>query len=294
MPCKRAQETRRGFHRGGEPPRPPSFRHEHHAPGAFVRAARVRAAWLLVVALVACESYDESSESAGEPTERDIPAAQPEDEEFPPRLQLGQPPASIPVPIPPSYHLEILEDGEYQIDVRGAPRNPVAFLYRGEELVAQNDDGGEDQDARIVEFLSPGTYSLRVVEHEARPFTAQVSAQHLEPLPLVGTVTLGAPHVVAFPDPPRHELPRTDRDAAKAVALDIATGGSYSCTASADNGRSAKMALIRGGRVLEVGHSTASRDATFRRTLRPGRYVIRVWDWIHRGNTRITVECQED
>jgi hypothetical protein len=257
------------------------------------------ATWALAVlsllgAAGGCGDDDAGEGAEDEPTQQGVAAAQPGSGGATPQpLRLGQPPTSMEVPIPPSYDLEITEHGEYQIDVSGAPLDPEIFIYRDDTLVERNNDGGDGLDARVVRFLEPGTYSVRIVEHRARPFTAQVSARRLEPLEPVGSVTLGEPLEVTFPAIPLLRRPDDDRDAAKAVTLEIEAAGRYTCTASADNGRDAKMAIIRDGRVLaEDDDSGGNNTAAITEELEPGRYVIRVWDWIRRGDTHITVTCR--
>jgi len=262
----------------------------------LTKATGILASFALLGAIIACGGDDDdSTESASGETQQGVAAAQPGASGGAPQaLQLGQPPTSMQIPIPPSYNLQIAENGEYQIDVAGSPMDPEVFIYQGDQLVEQNDDGGDGLNARFVGFLNPGTYSVRVVEHRARPFTAQVSAQRLDPLQPVGAVTIGQPLVVTFPDFPLLQRPHNDRDAAKAVTLNVAAAGQYTCTAAADNGRDAKMALIQNGQVLEEDDDSGDgNNASITRQLQPGNYIIRVWDWIRRGDMRITVNCRQ-
>lgn len=264
----------------------------------FKKATRILAAFALLGAIIACGGDDDEGSTettTAEGTEQGVAAAQPGATGGAPQaLQLGQPPASVQVPIPPSFNLQVAENGEYQIDVSGSPMDPEVFIYQGDQLVEQNDDGGDGLNARVVRFLAPGTYSVRVVEHRARPFTAQVSAQRLQPLEPAGAITPGQPLVVTFPDFPLLNRPRNDRDAAKAVTFNVAAAGQYTCTAAADNGRDAKMALIQNGQVLEEDDDSGEgNNASITRQLQPGNYIIRVWDWIRRGDMRITVTCNQ-
>lgn len=261
------------------------------------KAITILASFALLGAIIACGGDDgDSTETTGtEGTAEGVAAAQPGAAGGAPQaLQLGQPPVSMQVPIPPSFNLQIAEAGEYQIDAAGSPMDPEIFVYQGDELIEQNDDGGDGLNARMIKFLDPGTYSVRVVEHRARPFTAQVSAQRLQPLEPVGAVTVGQPLVVTFPDFPLLNRPRNDRDAAKAVTFNVTAAGQYTCTAAADNNRDAKMALIQNGAVLEEDDDSGDgNNASITRQLQPGNYVIRVWDWIRRGDMRITVTCRQ-
>lgn len=207
-------------------------------------------------------------------------------------LQLGQPPASVQVPAPPSFNLAIAEHGEYQIDAMASGMDPELFLYQGDQLIGQDNNGGDALNGRIVRFLPPGNYSVRVVEHAARAMTAQIQAQRLAPPSPAGSVTLGAPMVVNFPAYPPLGRPSNDRDASREVTLTVATAGQYTCTAAADGGNDAKMALILNGEVLEENDDGGGdQTARISRTLEPGTYQIRVWDWLRRAGMNITVRC---
>ncbi|MGE0789959.1 MAG: hypothetical protein AB7S26_30070 [Sandaracinaceae bacterium] len=262
------------------------------------KTTRILAAVALLGAIIACGGDDEDNSTTGATgdTTEGTAAAQPGAVAggAPQPLTLGQPPVSIQVPVPPSFTLNVTAAAEYQVDATGSPMDPELFIYNGDELVENNDDGGDGLNARIVRFLPPGNYSVRVVEHRARAFTAQVQAQQLPPLTAVGAVTIGQPLVVTFPDFPLLQRPRNDRDAAKAVTLNVTAAGSYTCEAGADNGRDAKMAIISNGAILaEDDDSGEGNNARITQTLQPGSYEIRVWDWIRRGDMRITVTCTQ-
>lgn len=258
------------------------------------KTTRILAAFALLGAIIACggndDEDDQNTESQG------VAAAQPgATPGGPPQdLQLGQPPASIQVPVPPSFNLAITEHGEYQIDAVASGMDPELFVYQGDSLVEQNDNGGDQLNGRVVRFLPPGTYSVRVVEHRARAMTAQVQAQRLQPLTPAGALTLGAPLAVAFPAYPLLSRPSNDRDASKEVTLTIAAAGQYTCSASADGTNDAKMSIILNGEVLqEDDDSGEGNTAQITRQLAPGTYQVRVWDWLRRGNMNITVTCRQ-
>ncbi|MCB9594647.1 MAG: hypothetical protein H6719_18150 [Sandaracinaceae bacterium] len=259
------------------------------------KTTRILAALALLGAIIACggSDGDDSTDNSGSGgTTEGTVAAQPAG--GPPQaLQIGQPPVSLAVPIPPSFNLTIAAAAEFQIDASGSSgSDPELFVYQGEQLIENNDDGGDSLNSRIVRFLDPGTYSVRVVEHRARAFTAQVSATQLAPLTPVGTVAPGTPLQVQFPDFPILQRPRNDRDAARAVTFNVAAAGQFTCGASASNGRDAKMAIIQNGAVLaEDDDSGEGNAASITRQFTPGAYEIRVWDWIRRGDMTITVTC---
>ena len=259
------------------------------------KVTRILAACALLGAIIACggddDDGDDTTGTTGTTTEGTA-AAQPAAGGPPQVLQPGQPPVSMQVAIPPSFNLTVATAAEFQIDASGSPMDPELFMYQGDQLVEQNDDGGGGLSSRIVRFLAPGTYSVRVVEHRARAFPAQVQAQQLQPLTPVGAVTPGAPLAVQFPDFPILQRPRNDRAAAKAVTFNVAAAGQFTCTAAASNGRDAKMAIIQNGAILEEDDDSGQgNNASITRQFAPGAYIIRVWDWIRRGDMTITVTC---
>ncbi len=271
------------------------------------KTTRILAAFALLGAIIACGGGDDDGDNTdnsgatgatGATTAAGTAAAQPAG--GPPQaLVLGQPPVSLTVPIPPSFNLVVETPAEYQIDATGAPMDPEIFMYQGDQLVENNDDGGERLDSRIVRFLAAGTYSVRIVEHRARAFTAQVQAQQLQPLTPVGTITVGQPLQVPFPDFPLMQRPRNDRAASRAVTFTVATAGQYTCVAAAGNSishsnqtRNVKMAIIQNGAVLEEDRNSGQGDnASITRQFAAGTYIIRVWDWIRRGDFVATITC---
>ena len=247
---------------------------------------RPRAALLWVALAVACGG---EPEGRGAPVEGPgAPALQPGSGRHPQLLAAGQPPISVDVPAPPSYRLVIDAPGEYQIDAQGEPRNADLFVYRGDELVASDHEPG---DAQLVEFFERGAYSVRVVEHRARPMTAQLSAQRLRPLTPEGSITLGEPFVVTIAPFPFRARPRHDRAAARAVLLEVERPATVRCDASTRGQQRGRrdpvMAVIDAdGRLLARDDDGGEgHDARIRRALEPGTYVVRVWDWMRRDGT---------
>lgn len=266
----------------------------------FKKAMRILGAFAILGAIIACGGDDEDSSStttATQPTTaQGVAAAQPgvAGGGAPVALALGQPPASLNVPIPPSFNLEITAPAEYQIDISATGGDPRLFMYQGETLVEDDDDGGEGNNARIVRFLTPGSYSLRVTEYRARPFTAQAQAQQLQPPTPVGALTLGQPLVVQFPEFGFMNRPENDRDASKAVTLQVAAAGQYTCTASIDNDRRVQMQLILNGAVVASDdQGFTEQQASITQQLQPGNYELRVWDSIYRGEARATITCRQ-
>src|SRR5262245_1846825 len=165
----------------------------------LVRATHLTLAWVVLAG--ACSGRGDAGDGAGERTEErsDDGASTGSSART---LTLGQAPIAVAVPAPPTFELRIAHAGEYRVDVVGASVDPKMFLYLGDDLVEENDDGGDGVNARIVRFLSPGTYGVRVAEHRGRPFEAQVSAERLDPLASAGTLALGTPLAIAFPELP--------------------------------------------------------------------------------------------
>lgn len=264
----------------------------------LMKATRILAAFAVLGAIIACGgSDDDSSNSTTSATQpaQGVAAAQPgATGAAPGTLQLNQPPAALSVPIPPSFNFTVATAAEYQIDVSSSDGDPRVYVYQGDTLVEDNDDGGEGNNARVVRFLTPGTYSIRATEFRARAMNAQVQAQQLQALTPVGAVTLGQPLVVQFPEFSFMNLPQNDREAAKAVTLTVAAAGQYTCTATMDNERRVQMSIIQNGTVVasdDQGYT--EQNASITQQLQPGAYTIRVWDSIRRGETRATITCNQ-
>ncbi len=264
----------------------------------FKKVTRILGAFAILGAILACGgSSDDSSGSTGttdntattgtQPatgTAPGVAAAQPG--AGPVALALGAAPTTMQVPTPPSFNVTVAAAGEYQIDVTSAGNDPRIFMYQGDTLVEDDDDGGDGNNARIVRFLTPGTYNVRVVEFRGRELTVQGQVQQLQPLEPTATLTLGAPTVVQFPDFGFMNRPQNDRAASRAVNFTVAAAGQYTCTATMDNDRRVKMALIQGGTlVAEDDQGFRDQNASITQQLQPGQYQVRVWDSIYRGET---------
>jgi hypothetical protein len=267
----------------------------------FTKALGIGAAFTLLAAIIACGGDDEESSTTSSntqpTTQQGVVVAQPgQTGNTPAVLQLGQPPASLAVPIPPSFNLTITEPGEYQLDVSSSgDGDPRMFVYQGDTLVEDDDDGGENTNARVVRFLTPGSYSIRVVEYRARAMTSTAQAQRLQPLAPTGTLTVGQPLVVQFPEFGLFDRPENDRGASRAVTLTVAAAGQYTCTATMDNDRRVQMQLIQGGATVVASDDQGftENQASITQQLQPGAYEIRVWDTIYRGETRATITCNQ-
>ncbi len=264
----------------------------------LMKATRILAAFAVLGAIIACGGSDDDSNNntttTGTEPAQGVAAAQPAAGAAPGTLQLGAAPAALSVPIPPSFNFTVATAAEYQLDVSASDGDPRMFVYQGDTLVEDNDDGGEGNNARVVRFLTPGTYSIRVTEFRARAMSAQVQAAQLQELTPVGAITVGQPLVVQFPEFGWQNMPKNNREAAKAVTLTVAAAGQYSCTATMDNDRRVEMALVQNGSVVasdDQGYNET--NASITQQLQPGQYIIRVWDTIRRGETRATINCTQ-
>lgn len=265
------------------------------------KVTRMLGAFAILGAIIACGGRDDegarttTTEAQPQPTGAEgVVATQPDAVGAPLPIAIGQAPASLTVPTPPSFTLQVTTPGEYQIDVTASGGDPRLYLYQGETLLEDDDDGGEGSNARIVRFLAPGTYSLRVTEFRARPFVAQAQVQLLAPPTPVGALTLGTPLVIEFPETGFLNRPENDRAASKSATLTIAAPGQYTCTASMDNDRRARIQLISNGTVLASDdQGFTESNASITQHLQPGTYEVRVWEAIYRGETRAAVTCTQ-
>lgn len=229
------------------------------------------------------------------PDVSDVPILRHAEDGAPASLAIDQPAVTMNVASPPGLELTIAEAGEYRVDVI-APEDvdPILFLYRGETLVARDDDGGDDDNARAVVFLEPGTYSVRIAERDGRAFDASVEAQKLEPMETDLTLALGPRQTpLTFPELPNLRRAENERDAARAVALTIPSAARYVCAVRMDNGRIARIRLVRDGRVVaEAAQRLTAYSAVIETELAPGTYELRMWDADHRGDMRALITCE--
>lgn len=264
------------------------------------KVTRILGAFAILGAIIACGGGDDEETPApttgAQPaTAEGVAAAQPAAGGAPVALGIGQAPTALSVPMPPSFNIDITAAGEYQLDVAASGGDPRVFLYQGETELEDDDDGGDGYNARIVRFLTPGTYSLRVTELHARPLNVTGQVQQLQPPTPVGALTLGAPLTIQFPDVGIMNRPENDRAASKSATLTVAAAGQYTCTATmAGDGHRAKLQLISNGTVVASDDQSFSEsNASITQQLQPGTYEVRVWEWIYRDETSATVTCNQ-
>lgn len=71
---------------------------------------------------------------------------------------------------PESYSLTIEEEGEYQVEMRSTTLDSFLVIEGPDGFYAEDDDGGQHYNSRIVETLNPGVYQVSASRHpEAYP-----------------------------------------------------------------------------------------------------------------------------
>lgn len=189
-------------------------------------------------------------------------------------LVVGAPAATLAIPAAPSFNFTVSTMGEYQIDVMGQPMDAKVLLYQGDQHIETDDDGGDGNNARIVRFLAPATYSLRIHELRGRAATVQVSAALLPPMPSAGVVTPETPLTVNVPGGAE------ERTASAEVTLTIAQAGSYTIDAIGVGDIDPKMQLIQNmAQVASNDDGGEGNNAQIRRQLAAGTYQIRIFDF---------------
>ncbi len=194
-------------------------------------------------------------------------------------ITAGAPPVAIEVPQAPGVTLTITAPTEVQIDATAASMDAQLHLFRGEELVTQDSDSGDGVNARIVTFLAPGSYDVRVSEWRGRTLAAQLQARTLPPMTPVATMTPGTPAVVNVPHAD------TPRDSSVEVALTITAAGTYQIDATDPSGQfDPELMLIQNSALLgSDSDSGGNRAARLTQALTPGEYRVRVRDWTNRA-----------
>jgi hypothetical protein len=192
----------------------------------------------------------------------------------------GGAPIALSVPAASTLRLVVDAPGEIQIDATAVGADAQLALVRDGVVVAEDSDGGEGVNARIVTFVTPGTYDVALWEWRGGALEASVTARVLAPLPSGGVLSLGA-------EPLAVDVPAGDstRNASAEVSLEIATAGTYVIEAKGPtSGCDPQMLVVRDA--VEIGRATdgeAESDARWRGTLEPGSYHVRVHDWINRA-----------
>lgn len=194
-------------------------------------------------------------------------------------LTLGAPAVPVVVAASPGVTFTVATSAEYQIDVSGPePLDAQLMLFLNGSYVTSDSDSGEGVNARLVQFLAPGTYEIRPTEWRHRAMNASVTLLALPPLAPVGATTPGGPPVVV--NAPAGD---TDRASAGEVTLTIATAGNYRIDALGPTCDSQMVLIQNGAEVTRDSDSGENNNAQVTTMLSPGTYSVRVYDWVHRA-----------
>ncbi|MBI5490200.1 MAG: hypothetical protein HY905_22890 [Deltaproteobacteria bacterium] len=163
--------------------------------------------------------------------------------------------------------------GEYQIDASAGDLDPIVRLYKGEEKLGEDDDGGVDRNARLFAFLQPGEYVARVGEVNWMPCEPKVKIAAAAPFTSAGAVALGGTLEVSVP-----EVTDDNRGIVEAT-LEITEAGKYTVEAAGTGEVDAVLTLIKDNVVVAENDdfdSSVNRNARIEADLQPGTYVLRV------------------
>lgn len=237
-------------------------------------------ALFLLLALVGCGGSTETPPPAEAPpgTPPAVPGTPPPPA-APGALVLGAPAVPVNVPAMPGVTFTVATSAEYQIDVTSPePMDAQLILFLNGSYVTSDSDSGDGVNARLVQFLAPGTYEIRASEWRHRATTASVTLLALPPLAPVGATTPGGPPVVV--NAPTGD---TDRASAGEVTLTIATAGNYRIDALGPTCDSQIVLIQNGAEVTRDSDSGENNNAQVTTMLSPGTYSVRVYDWVHRA-----------
>lgn len=199
-----------------------------------------------------------------------------------PAITVGAPPSPITVPAAPSLTLTLPAAAEVQIDAMGSPMDAQLLLFQSGSYIAEDSDSGEGTDARIVRFLPPGSYEVRLVEWRGRAMSARVQALILPPMTPAASIAPGAPPAVV--QTPQGDSPRA---ASAEVTLNVATAGNYRLDAVSTG--DAELMIIQANAIVAQDSDTGEgTNAQIVRQLAAGAYTLRVRDYGNRASA-ITV-----
>ncbi len=201
-----------------------------------------------------------------------------------PSIVADAPPMAVHADEMPMATLVIEEAGEYQIDATGGADGDAELLLLVDGVIMAEDTTTLGPDARVIAFLAPDTYGVRVRESLGRAMTASLSARRLPPLPSAATVSPGDP-----PATVQVAHAGSVRDASAEVTLRITALGAYRIDArSPDADHDAELQLLQGGALIQSdGDGGDGSDARIVRRLDPGEYAIRVHDYANRGGALV-------
>jgi hypothetical protein len=194
-----------------------------------------------------------------------------------PTLTAGAPPSAGNIVADPALTLTITEPTEVIFDAVATGVDAQLRLTRDGSYVAEDSDSGEGTNARLAQFLAPGTYSLIVYEYQYRAMTATVTAVVAPAMTAAATIATGAP-------PATIVTPEGDwaRAATSEVALTVATPGNYTLTAATtDTACSPEIVVVHDHAVdgWAITAPGSGQPATAVRALQAGSYALRIRNW---------------
>ena len=134
------------------------------------------------------------------------------------KTEVGGEATTVKTPAPAGLTFTVEKAGEYQIDAAATENDPAVMLYKDDERIGRDDDGGGDRNARLFAFLAPGTYTARVTEIDWQPVEAKVRVQAAAPITPAGTVKVGESLDVPVVEGPN------DRESSGEVTVDPNSG----------------------------------------------------------------------
>lgn len=207
-----------------------------------------------------------------------------------PTMTVGGGPVPVTVPVMSTAPFTIAAAGEYQIDAMAEGADAQLFVVQDDGVLYEDSDSGDGADARVLAFLSPGTYGARVWEYRGNPMNVRIRVTRPPAFTSVATIAPSAPpavvNVVAADSP---------RASSAELTLTIASAGTYRIDAiSPDTSVDPELLLIRdGAQIATDSDSGEGSNAQLVQALTPGDYTLRVRDWVARsGAIHITVVPQ--
>lgn len=206
-----------------------------------------------------------------------------------PALTADAPATTGQVVADPSMTLTIATPQEVIIDAMSTNGTDAQLrLMHDGSYVADDSDSGEGTNARLAQFLAPGTYQVIVYEYQYRAMTANVQVTAAPAFTPVATIAPGAP-------PTSVSTPEGDwsRAASVEVALNVAAPGNYTITAAPGDDRCSPEITVIHDMAVEgytISGSGSGTPATAERALTTGAYTLRIRNWWgHTCNMTVTV-----
>ncbi len=195
-----------------------------------------------------------------------------------PTLTAGAPASTGQVVADPSLPLTIAAPQDVLIDAMATDGTDaqLRLMHDGSD-VADDSDSGEGTNARLAQFLAPGTYQIIVYEYQYRAMAANVQVTAAPAFTPVATIAPGAP-------PASISTPEGDwsRAASVEVAVNVAAPGNYAITATPGDAQcSPEIQVIHDMAVdgYMISAPSSGSPATASRALVAGTYTLRIRNW---------------